>query len=218
MQFKIDMRSKAARSAFANAPKLFNRYIKGGFDNIGDEFMLATKQRINRPWTQINKTNRLSARSGDLANSVAAHKATGFGDTLRMRVTIGDSDTAHYVWTHEGGPDGKPVTIRPKRVKWLTIPLPDNLTGAGKVRYPSAKELRKGGRTYRKGRAIFLRKGDEPSDNDPALWALVKKVTIKPRLKFRDTWLNSPEIDKMRRRLLREAVADAVEAIQGGAS
>ena len=212
MQFKLDMRSKAARSAFAQAPKLFNRYIKGGFDNIGDEFMLATKQRINRPWTQINKTNRLSARSGDLANSVAAHKATGFGNTLRMRVTIGDSDTAHYVWTHENG-----ATIRPKRVKWLTIPLPDNLTGAGKVRYPSAKELRKGGRTYRKGRAIFLRKGDEPSDNDPALWALVKKVTIKPRLKFRDTWLNSTKIDKMRRRLLREAVADAIEAIQGGA-
>jgi hypothetical protein len=46
---------------------------------------------------------------------------------------------------------------------------------------------------------------------------LVKKVTIKPRLKFRDTWLNSTKIDKMRRRLLREAVADAIEAIQGGA-
>lgn len=213
MQFKLDMRSKAARSAFAQAPKLFNRYIKGGFDNIGDEFMLATKQRINRPWTQINKTNRLSARSGDLANSVAAHKATGFGDTLRMRVTIGDSDTAPYVWTHEEG-----ATIKPKKSKGaLTVPLPDNLTGAGKVRYPSARDLMETGRTYRKGRAIFLRKGDEPSDNDPALWVLVKKVTIKPRLKFRDTWLNSTKIDKMRRRLLREAVADAIEAIQGGA-
>jgi hypothetical protein len=110
------------------------------------------------------------------------------------------------------------VTNRPKKSRgWLTIPLPDNQTGAGKARYPSAKDLRKGGRTYRKGRAIFLRKGEKPSDNDPALWALVKKVTIKPRLKFRDTWLNSTKIDKMRRRLLREAVADAIAAIEGGA-
>ena len=219
MQFKLDMRSKAARSAFANAPKLFNRYIKGGFQNIGDEFSLATKQRINRPWSQINKTNRLSSRSRDLVNSVKAHKVTGFADTLRLRVTIGDSDTAKYVWTHEGGPNGTPVTIRPKKARgFLTVPLPDNMTAGGRVRYPSARALMGTGRTYRKGRAIFLRTGLHQTDNDPALWALVKKVTIKPRLKFRDTWLNSTKIDKMRRRLLREAVADAVAAIEGGAS
>ncbi len=217
MQFKLDMRSKAARAAFAAAPKQFNRYLHRGFEDIGDAFKDSTGDRINRPWSFINKTSRLSSRSRDLVNSLD-FRVEGRGSNLRLSVTIGDSKTAKYVWTHEGGPSGQPVTIRPVKGKFLTIPQPDNLTAGGVVRWPSAKELRKGGRTYRKGRAIFLRKGDKAQDSDPMLWALVKKVTIKPRLKFRSTWTDSAKVDKMRRRILQEAVADAIEDIQRGTS
>ena len=212
MQFKLDMRSKAARTAFAAAPKQFNRYLHRGYEEIGDAFVDSTHDRISRPWSFRNKTSRLSSRSGDLANSLDS-RVKGRGSNLRLSVTIGDSKTAKYVWTHEEG-----ATIRPVKVKFLTIPQPDNLTAGGVVRYPSARALIGTGRTYRKGRAIFLRKGGKAQDSDPMLWALVKKVTIQPRLKFRSTWTDSSKVDKMRRKILQEAVADAIEDIQRRAS
>jgi len=210
VQFKLDMRNKAARAAFGSAPAEFHRHLHRGYQEIGDAFVEATNDRISRKWTFRNKTNRLSRRSGDLARSLDS-RMVGSGEDMRLVVTIGDSRTAKYVWMQEEGD-----TIRPVKGKFLTIPQPDNLTPGGRVRYPSARDLMGTGRTYRKGRAIFLRTGLHQTDNDPMLWALVKSVTIKPRLKFRSTWLNSTSVDKMRRAKLQEAVAGAIEAIQRG--
>lgn len=212
MQFKLDMRSRAARAAFADAPRLFHRYIKRGYQEVGDAFVNSTHDRISRPWSFVNKTSRLSSRSGDLANSLTS-QVKGRGADMRLSVTIGDSKTGKYVWTHEKG-----ATIRPVKGKWLTVPMPDNLTAGGVVRYPSARDLLDRGMTYRKGRAIFLRKGHRRTDNDPMLWALVKKVKIEPRLKFRSTWTDSAKVDKMRRKILGRAVTDAVKAIRRRAS
>jgi hypothetical protein len=102
-------------------------------------------------------------------------------------------------------------TIVPKKGKYLTIPIADNLTKAGVPRYPSAADLRTqlGGvgpaKPARRGRKdklagahtfvlkspktgklfILLRKANGKTD---LLWALVTSVRVPARMGFRATW------------------------------
>jgi len=69
---------------------------------------------------------RLRVRSGRLRGSLSVIKAKNEGDRIEGGVSIGTI----YARTHFG-PEGQETTIVPKNAKYLTIPLPAAMTGAG---------------------------------------------------------------------------------------
>lgn len=104
--------------------------------------------------------------------------------------------------------------VRPKKAKWLTIPLDANMTQAGVTKLSARRAIAKG--------AFFWRPGDEANEGDASrlfirdpdgqlLFVLVKKVKIpKGRLGFFKTWRDKERSRINRhRRALRFAIADA---------
>lgn len=157
-----------------------------------------------------NRTRRvLKRRTGSLARSIRQDVAGSDLRSLELRAAT----TSPYAKVHEYGTTGKGgvlPSIVPKRAKFLTVPIGDNLTPAGVPRYPSAAALRGQGTFLLKtasGKTFIVRREGEQLR---WLWVLVKKVDIPPRLGFFATWRSR---DKKRRAALQKAV---VSALTGG--
>lgn len=148
-----------------------------------------------------------------------------------------------------GGGDGKPLTlavfssgvqyariqeyggvVKPKRSKYLTIPLSDNQTPAGVTRYPSARELfQVYGEQIRvakspKSGQLFIVSDGKPGSKSKRgknaetqwLFVLKKSVEIPPRLGFRATWTDSTMVADRAKRLKDALDRAAARAMKGG--
>jgi len=79
----------------------------------------------------------LKRRTGRLARAVDGWMAGDFEGVVGVRP---NSSVAKYAWLL--GDESK--TITPKRAKFLTIPIGENLTGAGVARFSSPRQVPKG--------------------------------------------------------------------------
>jgi hypothetical protein len=132
-------------------------------------------------------------RTGSLARSFTFEttgdrlsnlKGRVFFDRTHLTVgTIGGDPNTTYAHAHEFG-----AVIRPKRARWLTIPIGEALTPAGVARgtirdFPEGFFLRINEDSLEG--LFFVR---EVGDRLEFLFALRKRVSIRPSLHFRDDW------------------------------
>jgi len=148
----------------------------------------------------------IQVRTGRLARTVRGFKKGDRLRDLRTVIVAGGGDVKYAALQEYGG------VVRPVRKKWLRVPLPEILTPAGDVkgdyeiveragRYMTAGGLE----TYISGRAIMVDKGGKPTP----IWALVKSVTIPPRLGMGETIDGSG--DEIRARFI-EAIRRSLES------
>lgn len=106
---------------------------------LADEGAGALRQRLHQALVDASHvatararelaTTRLHVRSGRLRNSIRSYVEVE-GDSVRLRLSAGRSTSElPYARAHEDG-----ATIRPKRGKYLAIPLPAAKTAAGVTR------------------------------------------------------------------------------------
>lgn len=137
----------------------------------------------------------LQNRSGLLRKSFSHTVGGGLGQGQPLTLLVFSQGTKYARLQEYGG------TITPKRARNLTIPLSDNLTGAGVARYPSARDLlsrypkQVHFLTTKKGKTFIVSEGkpgrqraDPKSSDLQWLWILKKSVEVPPRLGFRDSW------------------------------
>ena len=201
---------------------------------------------------ELRRTMRVAAKQSGIEMQAAMfERFTGYSnprtseDKLQSRNAGGLRGATNYVLSGDFG-SPEPLSLRvfvagknyaniqefggevtPKRGRYLTIPIADNLTPAGRVRYPSAADLRDRypGLTYfvksKKGSLLLFAKGKPgarvPEGKKPKpqlLFVLVTKAKIPPRLGFRSTWkgLNASRI-----RRISAAFGEAVQAARAGA-
>lgn len=135
-----------------------------------------------------NASRVLTARTGHLAQSIQARVIpTGSGLDIELRAGGGDKNVK-YAAVHEYG-----ATIKPRKAKFLTIPVHDQLkTASGDARYPSARDVP--GLTFAqslKGQPLLVHQ------MTGEVWYLLrKKVEIPPRPYLK------PAMDKMEKRLV----------------
>lgn len=111
----------------------------------------------------------LHRRTGSLFNRTSARAKFGlstFESEIQLRVDV------PYASVHEGP---NPTTIRPKRGRYLTIPLDAAKTGAGVMRAPARAWPNTYVRRSRAGNLIIWSQNGEP------LFLLRRSVTIRPR-------------------------------------
>lgn len=121
----------------------------------------------------------LKKRSGSLARSLDGRVV---GDSLRdlgFFMQIGGA-TAPYARIHEEG-----GTIRPKKGRFLTIPLRAAMVRTGIARGTARSFANTFVARSRRGALLIFQKTGK---SIKPLFALVKSVTIPPRLKFVATW------------------------------
>lgn len=132
--------------------------------------------------TKQNATEVLNVRTGALRRSIS-NEVVGFDlDNLRASIfsgATGESAAVVYAPIHEYG-----GTIRAKKAfsrvpggPYLSIPIADNLTGAGVMRMTPTMVFNQGGNLVksRRGNWVVLL-------GDKLMFVLKKQVTIKPRL------------------------------------
>jgi hypothetical protein len=194
--------------AMRKVPNLLEKSLRFGLEQIGDDFV-ETMQNVftgqeSGEFRGNGTPDKLINRTGALRRSIRGPIVTGStADTLEMRVSIGDSITAHYVRIQEEG--GK---IRPKRAKALTIPLPDNKTSAGRVRFTRARDVPGGFLLNTKGGKAFIVSEQE---GELKFWfMLADEVRIPARLGFRRRW-RAQRADTYRIRVLNQRVQKALE-------
>jgi len=113
----------------------------------------------------------LHRRTGTLAREIASWMASDCDCVIGVP---NDSPARKYAWLL--GDEKK--TIRPTSAKFLTIPIGENLTGAGVARYSSPREVPKGFFVRTGGKLLFgYKRGTRGKFR--ALFALVKSVTIQ---------------------------------------
>lgn len=127
--------------------------------------------------------DRLAIRSGGLARSFG-HRVTGINRIGGMRLAVGFGvlvEEPDWTWVHEEG-----ATIRPRNAQYLAIPVGDNLTGTGRPRKASPRDLsdpvfirRSGGSLGREQLLVF--------DNDALMFVLVRQVEIPARLRLKES-------------------------------
>lgn len=181
----LTFNTKAMEKAMKAVPKLTRRSLVFRLGNIGDEF----ERRMDKKFTATlsgefrsnNTKTKLANRTGTL-RATMAHKVRDDGKDLTLRNTIGNAATAHYVHIQEEG-----GIIKPKRAKALTIPLPDNMTAAGRPRFKKASEVEGLFLLKTNGKAFLVRKAPS-GEGLEFLWMLKKSVKIPARLGFVRTW------------------------------
>jgi hypothetical protein len=143
----------------------------------------------------------LNRRTGNLARSIHG-VVTGPGEGI-IGVPSGTA-VESYKWLL--GDEEK--TIVPKSAKFLTIPIGENLTGAGVARYTSPRQVPEGFFVQTKGRLLFGFKRGKRGKFRP-LFALVKSVFVQGTDALVDGV--SESIDDMTA-AIQQAVDAAVEA------
>jgi len=113
----------------------------------------------------------LKRRTGQLARSVDGWMAGPLEGVVGVQSRSG---TSKYAWLL----GGQTKMITPKRAKFLTIPVGENLTGSGVARFSSPRQVPEGFFVRTKGSLLFGHKRGKKG-KFRALFALVKSVTIE---------------------------------------
>jgi len=113
----------------------------------------------------------LKSRTGALRRAVDGWLESDFDGVVGVRE---NSAVSKYAWLL--GDEEK--TITPKKGKFLTIPIGENLTGAGVARYSSPRQVPDGFFVRTKGRLLFGYKVGKRGKFRP-LFTLVKSVTVQ---------------------------------------
>ena len=113
----------------------------------------------------------LKRRSGNLARSIDGWLEADFDGVVGVRP---NAAVSKYAWIL--GDETK--TITPKNAKFLTIPIGENLTGAGVARYTSPRQVPDGFFIESKGKLLFGYKNGKRGKFRP-LFTLVKSVTVQ---------------------------------------
>lgn len=196
--FRIDTVKLERR--FDHFSRDLTKEFRSSFRDVGAEFVRRMRTRQFRgysgPFVPAG-AKTLQKRSGQLARSLGFQTRLRGSDLTMQAFSAG---TEHARIQELGG------TIRPKRVRFLTVPLPQALTPSGnlKGRYvqgaPTRKEL------FRLGRVLF--------DTTPSgrklipVFALKRSVRIpKGRFGFFRTWEG---MEKFRRKRTRAAYKRAM--------
>lgn len=182
--------SKRYLKAQAKVPNLLRTSLAFRFDKIGDEFeRLMDKRFTGKPSGVLgvnNTKSKLINRTGSLRRSMSFKvlgASSGSADGLVLRSSIGNARTANYVFTQEFG-----ATIKAKGDGWLTIPLPDNKTAAGRVRFEKASSIPGLFKiTAKSGKQFLVRKSLSGEGLD-FMFILKKEVTVPARLGFTKTF------------------------------
>tara|TARA_Y100000310_G_C20513128_1_gene729861 strand:- start:369 stop:884 length:516 start_codon:yes stop_codon:yes gene_type:complete len=128
--------------------------------------------------SKMNATQRLRVRSGRLRNSIAGKvepRPGGLAVVLSAGGRTGGADVAYAGIQERGG------TIRPKRGRYLAIPVHDALfTAAGVQRYPSARHV-PGLQFIPRGKPRLIHK-----ETGELYYILKASVTIRPKHYLRD--------------------------------
>lgn len=103
-------------------------------DGVTEGSFAMTNHVVSKHLTGGTTGDRLGVRSGRLRSATHAMKTKIENGSVSGGTEVG----VRYASTHIG-PKGKKTTIRPKKSNWLTIPLPAALTGAGRMKYDSAR-------------------------------------------------------------------------------
>jgi hypothetical protein len=165
------------------------------------------------PFRRTASATKLGIRSGTLSRSLR-HKIIGKNgrklSSLRLRMTVGNSRTPYARIVHDGG------TIRARPGGALAVPLPDNLTPAGNVRF---KKLRNVSNTFittsKAGNAIIARKVGRGKKKKLQYLAILKdEVTLRPRPYFVNVF-NSPKVRADGERRFLSAANRALRNIEG---
>ena len=175
------------------------------FERVMDDVFTA---RQSGPFRANTTRRKLVNRTGALRRSFRSKVtdgATGSGADTALRVTIGNARTAHYVFTQEKG-----GTIRPKTSKYLAIPMPANLTNAGRPRFERPRQV-EGLFVLRRGNKLFLVR--PKGEGLEFLWVLKKQVKVPPRLGFVDRW-NSKKVADSRIRSVNAAIDDTLRKVK----
>jgi len=113
----------------------------------------------------------LKRRTGRLAGAVDGWMAGDLEGVVGVRP---NTAVGKYAWLL--GDESK--TITPKRAKFLTIPIGENLTGAGVARFSSPRQVPDGFFVKTKGRLLFgYKRGKKGKFR--ALFVLVKSVFVQ---------------------------------------
>lgn len=224
--FTVD--SRRVQSALRRAPALIARESNAALGRIGRDFTARMQTTRFRGYDGTSG-GAIQNRSGLLRRSFDYEVEGTRLERLRLRVF---SAGVKYANLQEYGGVIRPTPPR----KYLTIPLRDNLTGAGVPRYPSAAALRDApgeeGRTFiakkkngtlligqrlsRKlgatvldgsGRTAKVKRKRYRAGDVRWLWVLVRQTRVEGRLGFRSTWNNQAAY---RRRTLGAALDTAI--------
>lgn len=222
MGFKIRFDAANAVTQLRRYPAELSREVRLALEQHGDwagrKFQRESFGVRTAPWERNPSSNRLRSRTGALRRSYAS-KTRGRGLALSLIASVGSAQTAKYARLQEEG-----GTITPKRGKYLTVPLRENYTAAGRVRFQSAAALKNDPSVetflFRsgKGNLIIARrlKRKRNGSNIQPLWVLVKSVKVKPRLGFRKSFA-TPESIRDREARIKGALARAAAAARSRA-
>ena len=195
--------TRRLRRAMDRAP----RELAKGFANAFDRHAFIFEGHV--------KTKRLQGRPGLIGRTGKLARSIGHTrpdrrlklQNLSVRIFIGNALTPYARIQEFGG------VVRPVNKRFLTVPLPANLTAGGVPRFPSAAELlsSRPGQTFiarsRAGNPIIgLREGSSVT----WLWVLKKSVRIPARLGFIKAF-DSREMRADRRQRLNKAIRDALK-------
>lgn len=210
LQFDVD--AEAFERAAKAVPRALRLSLGFRMKRIGAEFEREMDEnrlsgRLSGPFRRNLSMDRVAARTGMLRRSLRYRvddPRPGQGaEDMRLIVNIGNAQTAHYAFIQEYG-----GTIRPKTSRYLTIPMPANLTPAGVTRF-KAREL-DNLFVLRSGGKLFLARREE---SGVVIYFLLKReVKIPPRLGFEKTWA-SGQMRQLRRREVEAGVIDALAKV-----
>lgn len=152
-------------------PKILERHLKVYLKSVADK--LASRHGTN--WPSGTTSNSLSKRSGNAISKIKGSVKTG----RSAQEIIGIIGGPFYLRPHEFG-----ATIRAKRSRYLTVPLPSALDSRG---IPLRRSARDWEDTFviksKKGNLLIVQKRGRKII---PLYVLKKEVTIPERLGMRD--------------------------------
>lgn len=218
MSLRIRWDARAVHRIVDAWPRESAKGLRDGFARIGQNYRRAMFDRFKAPISGppfYANTSRdlLKTRSGGLRATVGfANARAAQPKDLRLVLFVGDGATKHYDRIQEYG-----GVVTPKRSRFLTLPLPDNLTAAGVPRFPSARALfaQHPGRVWvertASGFAVIKYRPEQPLYGKEilTLWGLKASVRLRPRLGFRAT------IEAERPARLKELRAALARTLQG---
>lgn len=182
------------KSNWDGSAKVLSQELRGFLDSVAE----ALNRRHSGAWPDATTANTLSKRSGAMMTSIieSVHVQGTTFDTISG--TIGGSKVAR---TQEFG-----ATIKAKKAKYLTIPLPAALNPNGTPKKAKARDWEKTfvARSKAGNLIIFQKQGTEIIP----LYVLKTSVYIPPRLGMKKTLdAGLPYfVDKVMDRLVREIV------------
>lgn len=186
--------TRAASRLARKAPRRFQAAGERALKRIGQEIGRRMKKRFRPPSSALSAGGNPGSRARNFLFSRTGTLKDSYGYLVQRRGTRGVALSTFFAGVPYARIQEEGGTITPKSSRFLTIPLGDNLTEAGDIRYPSARALfdraerdPSVGSPFIHNGVIFL---DQPNGRDDtlALWVLKRKAKIPPRLGFRKTW------------------------------